>query len=156
MQLNDQINSVLNRYDAFKKGDFSFASNPIPAELGASGSGPVSLIDLEESTPSTQSNGGGGIDELVGLFGSGASIQPTSQPPYAAPPPINPSTKPTAAPVHAASPTRQPTPGSIMLPGTPEPPRNAGQLQGPNYFGAAAPARPAQQKDPFADLAGLF
>ncbi|EJD07732.1 VHS-domain-containing protein [Fomitiporia mediterranea MF3/22] len=33
LQLNDQINSVLNRYEAFKKGDFTAAKNPIPAEL---------------------------------------------------------------------------------------------------------------------------
>ena len=34
LQINDQINTVLNRYDAFKKGDFTAAANPIPAELG--------------------------------------------------------------------------------------------------------------------------
>lgn len=33
LQINDQINTVLNRYDAFKKGDFTAAANPIPAEL---------------------------------------------------------------------------------------------------------------------------
>ena len=33
LRINDQINTVLNRYEAFKKGDFSAAANPIPAEL---------------------------------------------------------------------------------------------------------------------------
>lgn len=31
--MNDQLNSVLNRYEAFKKGDYSAAANPIPSEL---------------------------------------------------------------------------------------------------------------------------
>lgn len=31
--MNDQINSVLNRYESFKKGDFAAAANPIPREL---------------------------------------------------------------------------------------------------------------------------
>ena len=33
LQMNDQINSFLNRYEAFKKGDFTAAANPIPTEL---------------------------------------------------------------------------------------------------------------------------
>ena len=33
LQINDQINTVLNRYEAFKKGDYAAAANPIPAEL---------------------------------------------------------------------------------------------------------------------------
>ena len=33
LQMNDQINSVLNRYEAFKKGDYTTARNPIPEEL---------------------------------------------------------------------------------------------------------------------------
>lgn len=33
LQMNDQMNSVLNRYEAFKKGDYAAAANPIPGEL---------------------------------------------------------------------------------------------------------------------------
>ncbi|CAA7262509.1 unnamed protein product [Cyclocybe aegerita] len=36
LQINDQINTVLDRYEAFKKGDYSFAANPIPRELAGS------------------------------------------------------------------------------------------------------------------------
>jgi ADP-ribosylation factor-binding protein GGA len=69
LQINDQINTVLTRYDAFKKGDFSFASNPIPQEL-ASGSGSsqgISLIDFDDSAPASSETTGGGND-LSGLF----------------------------------------------------------------------------------------
>jgi len=66
LQINDQINTVLTRYDAFKKGDFSFASNPIPQEL-ATGSGSsqgISLIDFDDSAPASTS----GDNDLSGLF----------------------------------------------------------------------------------------
>jgi len=33
LQMNDQINSVVNRYEAYKNGDFTVAANPIPSEL---------------------------------------------------------------------------------------------------------------------------
>ncbi|KAJ4480112.1 VHS domain-containing protein [Lentinula aciculospora] len=58
LQMNDQINTVLNRYEAFKKGDFSFASNPIPAELSNSGSGSagLSLIDFDDSANGSSAN----------------------------------------------------------------------------------------------------
>ncbi|KAG6892460.1 hypothetical protein C0993_003796, partial [Termitomyces sp. T159_Od127] len=36
LQMNDQINTVLSRYEAYKKGDYATASNPIPAEYAAS------------------------------------------------------------------------------------------------------------------------
>ncbi|KAI0372002.1 VHS-domain-containing protein [Pilatotrama ljubarskyi] len=84
LQINDQINTVLNRYEAYKKGDFTAASNPIPPELsnGASGSGSgqaISLIDLDDPpSQSAQSGSGSGIDELASLFGPGPtqSAQP--------------------------------------------------------------------------------
>ncbi|KAJ4493037.1 VHS domain-containing protein [Lentinula edodes] len=86
LQMNDQINSVLNRYEAFKKGDYSFAANPIPAELSNAGSASagtgLSLIDFDDSTNGTSatistptntttatSNSGG---DLMGLFGAPA------------------------------------------------------------------------------------
>jgi ADP-ribosylation factor-binding protein GGA len=69
LQINDQINTVLTRYDAFKKGDFPFASNPIPEELAA-GSGSsqgISLIDFDDSAPASSETTGVGND-LSGLF----------------------------------------------------------------------------------------
>ena len=82
LQINDQINIVLTRYDAFKKGDFSFASNPIPQEL-ASGSGSsqgISLIDFDDSAPASSVTTDGGVgNDLSGLFSYVA--QPTTQAP---------------------------------------------------------------------------
>ncbi|KAI0777727.1 VHS domain-containing protein [Trametes elegans] len=90
LQINDQINTVLNRYEAYKKGDYSAAANPIPPEL-ANGAGPsgqgVSLIDFDD-TPSAQlaqSSGAGGIDELASLFGAGPAQAPAPPPGYGAP-----------------------------------------------------------------------
>ncbi|KAJ3886764.1 VHS domain-containing protein [Lentinula edodes] len=116
LQMNDQINSVLNRYEAFKKGDYSFAANPIPAELSNAGSASagtgISLIDFDDSTNSTSatistptnttpatSNSGG---DLMGLFGAPAPAatrpsplsslsslsHPISAPVFASTPPI--------------------------------------------------------------------
>ena len=63
LQINDQINTVLNRYEAYKKGDFTAAANPIPPELsnGAGPSGSVSLIDFDDapSQPSAAPAAGG-------------------------------------------------------------------------------------------------
>jgi len=79
LQVNDQINIVLSRYDAFKKGDFSFASNPIPEEFstgsGSSSQG-ISLIDFDDSAPTTSSEAkSGDSNDLSGLFSYAA--QPT-------------------------------------------------------------------------------
>ena len=54
LQINDSINTVLNRYEAFKKGDYSVAANPIPAELGPGSSrqNDLSLIDFDDPAPS--------------------------------------------------------------------------------------------------------
>ncbi|EIW55662.1 VHS-domain-containing protein [Trametes versicolor FP-101664 SS1] len=88
LQINDQINTVLNRYEAYKKGDFSAASNPIPPELsnGASGSGgpqAVSLIDFDDA-PSQPAHPTGGLDDLASLFAS-APAHTTPSMPAAAP-----------------------------------------------------------------------
>jgi hypothetical protein len=128
LQINDQINTVINRYEAFQKGDYVTSSNPIPAELGG-GPGALSLIDLDDGAPS--GGGSGGMDDLAGLFvsstnGHGATVVVSPQP---------------GAPQQEF--------GSIMLRGTPTPQaqllaqgqRAAGQEQG---------------KDPFADLVDLF
>lgn len=183
LQINDQINTVLNRYDAFKNGDYSFSSNPIPAELGGSNAkNDLSLIDFDDGTPS---NGGSAevVDDLAGLFGSGPApnVDSVTQPPL---------------PLHMSSPQQPPQFGSIMLPGTPKPDTSArsSRVGSPNIVGRGngistqgsmgmtthvmgmgstlpqpqqqqtwqQPGVPAmatkqvQGKDPFADLVGLF
>lgn len=132
LQINDQINTVLNRYEAFKKGDYSFSSNPIPAELGGgtSAGGGLSLIDFDDSAPT---NGGSGSakpdDDLAGLFGSA----PTAPPQQSAPPIVNTSTKPTFP--SQSPPSQQPQFGSIMLPGTPKPgSAETSRVASPNYL----------------------
>jgi len=136
LQINDQINTVLNRYEAFQKGDYSFSSNPIPAELGGSSTkNDLSLIDLDDSAPS---NGGltSGVDDLASLFGSALPTSSTSPPPP--PPGVNNATRP------PISSQQQPRFGSIMLPGTPKAGSAGGSRAGsPNSFGNAIGARNA-------------
>jgi ADP-ribosylation factor-binding protein GGA len=143
LQINDQINTVINRYEAFQKGDYVTSSNPIPAELGGD-AGALSLIDLDDSAPS------GGMDDLAGLFVSSNGF----------------GAKPVASPQPAVAQQFW----SIMLPGTPTPQAAHGQRaasNSPKYTAgkAAVPVqrpesqpsmRQEQGKDPFADLVGLF
>ena len=75
LQINDQINTVLGRYDAFKKGDFAAAANPVPSELSTNMQG-TSLIDFDDGTTTNEmTNPSRGIDDLTGLFATPA--QPT-------------------------------------------------------------------------------
>ncbi|GJE92377.1 VHS and GAT domain-containing protein [Phanerochaete sordida] len=79
LHINDQINTVLDRYEAFKRGDYAAAANPVPRELGGQATQGVSLIDFDDSAPaSNPTTGGGGntIDELAELFGPGANSAP--------------------------------------------------------------------------------
>ncbi|KAH8823480.1 VHS domain-containing protein [Flagelloscypha sp. PMI_526] len=79
LQINDQINTVQARYEAFKKGDYSFASNPVPSQYGGSSqSGGVSLIDFDDPPPAASGNGSS-INDLDGLFGMGSAV--SSPPP---------------------------------------------------------------------------
>ncbi|KAK0503926.1 VHS domain-containing protein [Armillaria luteobubalina] len=131
LQINDQINTALDRYEAYKKGDYATAANPIPTEL-SSARNDLSLIDLDDSTPSSNSAPTvSGPDDLAGLFGS---LQPQPQPvsqqfntnltatsTYAPSPmggagTFNPLLRPTSMspPVPSTTP-----PASIMLPSTP-------------------------------------
>ncbi|TCD62713.1 hypothetical protein EIP91_006538 [Steccherinum ochraceum] len=84
LKLNDQINTVLGRYDAWKKGDYEAARNPIPNELSNSNGG-TSLIDFDDGAPSSPnapaSNGQSSINELESLFGSSSSATPATQQP---------------------------------------------------------------------------
>ncbi|KAF8066949.1 VHS domain-containing protein [Lyophyllum atratum] len=87
LQINDQINTVLNRYEAFKKGDYATSSNPIPAELSSGGAtGGLSLIDFDDSSSSSANpiSLGTGIDQLGDLFAS-SSPAPTMPAPHATP-----------------------------------------------------------------------
>ncbi|KAK0221926.1 VHS domain-containing protein [Armillaria fumosa] len=141
LQINDQINTALDRYEAYKKGDYATAANPIPTEL-SSARNDLSLIDLDDSTPSSNSAPMvSGPDDLAGLFGS---IQPQPQPvpqqfnanltatsTYAPSPmggagTFNPLLRPTSMspPVPSTTP-----PASIMLPSTP----GAGSPSVPSY-----------------------
>ncbi|KAF9653542.1 VHS-domain-containing protein [Thelephora ganbajun] len=72
LQINDQINTVLNRYESFKKGDYVAAANPIPQELASTSTrNELSLIDFDEGTPSNTiaQIASSGIDDLNALFG---------------------------------------------------------------------------------------
>ncbi|TFK69227.1 VHS-domain-containing protein [Pluteus cervinus] len=68
LQINDQINTVLSRYEAFKKGDYAAAANPIPAELSQKSDQGLSLIDLDDSAGAGAASASGGVDDLAGLF----------------------------------------------------------------------------------------
>jgi ADP-ribosylation factor-binding protein GGA len=90
LQTNDQINGVLSRYEAFKRGETPPAS--IPAEFLPGKNEPLSLIDLDDaqSQPGSGSRAGSNNkpeDDLAGLFESAASLTsvPATSPPAAAP-----------------------------------------------------------------------
>ena len=81
LEINDQINSVLNRYESYKKGDYTAAANPIPPEVTAAAQND-SLIDFDDAPPAApaQSNQQHPpLDDLASLFGPSAT---TSQPQF--------------------------------------------------------------------------
>jgi len=87
LQINDQINTVLSRYEAFKKGDYSFASNPIPQELsnnaGSGSSAGLSLIDFDDTPAAAAAPS----NDLSGLFSQPIQLQQQQPPqPQAQPP----------------------------------------------------------------------
>ena len=75
LQTNDQINNVLARYEAFKRGETPPAS--IPAEF-LPGKNEPSLIDFDDSP--SQLGSGNVADDLASLFDSSASLTSTSPP----------------------------------------------------------------------------
>jgi len=90
LQTNDQINSVLSRYEAFKRGETPPGS--IPEELLPGKNESLSLIDFEDAPPQLGSSSGAGssskpVDDLASLFGPSTSLTsvPTTSPPAAAP-----------------------------------------------------------------------
>ncbi|KAH7921878.1 VHS-domain-containing protein [Leucogyrophana mollusca] len=130
LQINDQINTVLNRFEAFKKGDYTVSSNPVPAELAPS------LIDFDDSAGGQSSSSNSNpVDDLADIFGASSQAVSTfgSQPqsafgsPGPSAPPVNHATRP--------APSQQQL-GSIKLPGTPSPQGSTPQrVTSPNYFG---------------------
>jgi ADP-ribosylation factor-binding protein GGA len=88
LQTNDQINSVLARYEAFKRGETPPAS--IPTEFLPGKNESLSLIDFDDSQAGSSSGAGAGstpADDLAGLFNSSLSLTstPATSPPLAAP-----------------------------------------------------------------------
>ena len=156
LQTNDQINSVLARYEAFKRGETPPAS--IPTEFLPGKNEPLSLIDFDDSPPQAGSGSGAGsastpADDLAALFNSSLSLStPAMSSPAAGPPSglgvsplfsnvVNHSTSAISpqftspSPGSAAHPSR-PSPqfGQIKLPSTP-PLQN--QLQAPRRVGSS-------------------
>jgi len=194
LQINDQINTVLGRYDAFKKGDFVAAANPIPSELSTNTQA-ASLIDFDDGTSTSEmTNANRRIDDLTGLFTTPAQPTVSHQQAFG-----NNGTTYSPTPTVAlglnhnngfgglhvggeSAPSlpfqaRQSAtpPATVMLPLSPSPGRSTLSASPPipTMFGGMttsmmAGQRPSSQlqpqqaqtqtqnKDPFADLAGLF
>jgi ADP-ribosylation factor-binding protein GGA len=169
LQINDQINTVLDRYDAFVQGDYTTSSNPIPPEYGTTDRGAPSLIDLDDET-SPERSSQTTTDSLASLFDS---ISPSTTPMSATAVSPTPTTR-TGIGVGvrgtgSVSPSQQV--GAIVLPGTPKPnlPHST-PVMGQTPMGSqrmppgqtvtlgGQESAPAQEraKDPFADLIGLF
>ncbi|KIL65108.1 hypothetical protein M378DRAFT_186543 [Amanita muscaria Koide BX008] len=84
LQINDQINTVLDRYEAFKKGDYVAAKNPVPPELAAaaaSSSQGDSLIDFDDGPRANNNAANGGLNDLTDLF-SAPALQPQQPPSF--------------------------------------------------------------------------
>ncbi|KAJ6600801.1 hypothetical protein B0H10DRAFT_1923791 [Mycena sp. CBHHK59/15] len=151
LQINDQINTVLARYDAFRRGDYAAAANPVPAHLTAPPAA-TSLIDFDDPNPSTATNGTSAANDLDALFGSLSSGpgRGTVGVGMGTPPAVNVATRP-AGPMQ----TQAQLGGSIALPSTPSPgPAQMPATRQPvpsGYFGGATMgvARPQQQPPPY-------
>ena len=130
LQTNDQMNNVLARYEAYKRGETPPAS--IPSELLPNKSESLSLIDLDDATPQTGSSSGassGGTPavDLAGLFDSPVSFTSpvvASSRGIGMPPLVSNNTGQQVSampPLHGADtpPLRPPQFGQIKLPSTP-------------------------------------
>ncbi|KAG2004690.1 VHS domain-containing protein [Coprinopsis cinerea AmutBmut pab1-1] len=81
LQINDQINTVMTRYEAFKKGDYSVAAHPLPNEAASSSAQPQSLIDFDDESESSSAQPAAStapLNDLSGLFSSPAPPQVTT------------------------------------------------------------------------------
>ncbi|EJT99610.1 VHS-domain-containing protein [Dacryopinax primogenitus] len=92
LELNDLINSVLNRYESYLRGDFSVqgveihggvlgAGSPPPEPAAAK---PIDLISLDESEQHSAVPQTSGSDDLAGLFGPApaAPVQAAAHHPF--------------------------------------------------------------------------
>ncbi|KAG2140540.1 VHS domain-containing protein [Suillus bovinus] len=128
LQINDQINNVLTRFEAYKKGDYSISA--VPTELARTEG---SLINFDDTSHS--SSHGAPVDDLAALFASPPQPQSYARPSSAGAmfasqttaSLTNNASSSTSSPVPNTSP--QPQLGSIML--APTPPR----VTSPSYFG---------------------
>ena len=122
LQTNDQMNNVIARYEAYKRGETPPAS--IPSELLPNKNDSLSLIDFDDAPPQAGSSSGAGsgstpADDLASLFDSSVSF---TSPPVAAPshgigmPPL--ASNNTRQQVSAISP--QFTPGASIPPSRPQ------------------------------------
>jgi hypothetical protein len=131
LQINDRINNVITRFEAFKKGDYSISA--IPAELAQTQT-EGSLINFDDT--SHPSSHVAPVDDLASLFASPPQPQSYARPSSASAmfasqlsaSLTNNASSSTSSPVPSA-PSPQPQLGSIML--APTPPR----VTSPGYFG---------------------
>ncbi|KAG1817397.1 VHS domain-containing protein [Suillus variegatus] len=129
LQINDRINNVLTRFEAYKKGDYSISA--VPAELAQTEG---SLINFDDTSHS--SSYVAPVDDLATLFTSPSQTQSYARPSsagamFASQPNAsltNNASSSTSSPVPNA-PSPQPQFGSIML--APTPPR----VTSPSYLG---------------------
>lgn len=160
LQINDQINTVLARYEAFKKGDYTAAANPIPAELSNnSRTQQESLIDFDDEPPTSNTGAGtGGISDLAGLFATPAPPAVSQQQAFSSPPITTHSPVPTTAynanngfgglqlgggtssPFQYQQPQQSTTPpAAIRLPTSPTPQQSSTPVQTPpSMFGGVS------------------
>jgi hypothetical protein len=173
LQTNDQINSVLERYEAFKRGETPPAS--IPAEFLPGENESLSLIDLDDGPSQPGSSNGAGssskaTDDLASLFGSASLTSgPTTSPLVAAPttglgfsslvPNVSQPTSAISPQISSPLPgTSRPQPqfGQIKLPTTP-PIQNqlqaAGRIGSPNVGSSLGPTRVSPSNNP---VSGTF
>jgi hypothetical protein len=166
LQINDQINTVLNRYESFKKGDYVAASNPIPSELAATSTrNELSLIDFDDtSASSSASNNQSTADDIATLFGPSSMASTTTQSMFSTPSnqpqPAFPSngrnigfmpsaSLPGTPPQYVQSQSTGPGQfGSIALPVTGSPHQSQVLGRSTNYFPAGGIQRPQSQPQP--------
>lgn len=122
LQTNDQINSVLERYEAYKRGETPPAS--IPAELLPGKDESLSLIDLDDG-PSQPGSSSNATDDLASLFGSTSLTSGSTAPPLVVAPPtgvgISPLVPNVSQATSATSQISSPLPGTFTPSSRPQP-----------------------------------
>jgi len=122
LQTNDQINSVLERYEAYKRGETPPAS--IPAELLPGKDESLSLIDLDDG-PSQPGSSSNATDDLASLFGSTSLTSGSTTSPLVAAPSTGVGISPLVPNVSQATSTisqiSSPVPGTFTPSSRPQP-----------------------------------